>query len=54
MLGACQLEALEPGPCFEGETRHVNDVGVSPGVPLVYLNPRTVYNHMDAVIMCSD
>ena len=46
-------------------TRHVNDVGVSPGVPqvfprcspgvpLVYLNSLTVFNHMDAVIMCSD
>ena len=29
-------------------------VGVSPGVPLVYLNPQTVYNYMDAVIMCRD
>ena len=35
-------------------TRHVDDVSVSPGVPLVNLNPWTVYNHMDAVIMCSD
>ena len=31
-------------------TRHVDDVSVSP----VNLNPRTVYNHMYAVIMCSD
>ena len=35
-------------------TRHVDDVGVSPGVPPVNPNPRTVYNHSDAVIMCSD
>ena len=39
-------------------TRHVDDVGVSPGVPPgvppVNPNPRTVYHHMDAVIMCSD
>ena len=35
-------------------TCHVNDVGVSPSVSLVYLNPWTVFNHMNAVIMCSD
>ena len=39
-------------------TQHVDDVGVSPGVPPgvppVNLNPQTVYNHTDAVIMCSD
>ena len=34
-------------------THHVDDVGVSQ-VPPVNLNPWTVYNHMDAVIMCSD
>lgn len=37
---------------------HVNDVGVFsscfPGVPPVNLTLRIAYNHMDAVIMCSD
>ena len=28
--------------------------GVSQVSPPVNLNPRIVYNHMDAVIMCSD
>ena len=38
--------------------RHDDDICVFsrcfPGVPPVNLNPRTVYNHMDADIMCSD
>ena len=41
-----------------GSTRHYDDTGVFsrcfPGVPPVNLNPQTVYNHMDAVIMCGD
>ena len=38
-------------------TRHDDDVcvfKVFPWCPPVSLNPWTVYNHMDAVIMCSD
>ena len=35
-------------------THHVNDVGAFPRCSPVNLNPWTVYNHMDAVIMCSD
>ena len=38
-------------------TRHDDDVSVFsrcfPGVPPVNLNPQIVYNHMNAVIMCS-
>ena len=37
-------------------TRHVDDVidDVFPRCPSVDLNQRTVYNHMDAVMMCCD